>query len=200
MPEAVGPARRTPVLRGPIVSPSSFISIEPLNPSARFCLRMDPAIATDLSEVAGFLIGVPINRGTSKGDRTAMRLGPNEWTLLGPEKDAETIEREICSALAAPFFSLTDIGHRDVAVAISGKHAVEVINGGCPLDLDDAAFPPGSATRTLLGKAEIVLLRVNDEANYRVETARSFAEYVQSLLKELAREFLQEPAESNTTE
>ena len=129
-----------------------------------------------------------------------MRLGPNEWILLGPEEDAETIEREIYSAIAEPFFSLADIGHRDVAIAISGKHVVEVINGGCPLDLDNAAFPPGSASRTLLGKAEIVLLRVSDEPAYRVETARSFAEYVQSFLKELAREFLQELEKSNISE
>jgi len=30
------------------------------------------------------------------------------------------------------------------------------INGGCALDLSTVAFPAGTATRTLLGKAEIV--------------------------------------------
>jgi sarcosine oxidase, subunit gamma len=199
MPETMGVAQRTPVLGGPIVSPNGLVSIEPLNPSARFCLRIDPAAATDLNEVAGFLIGIPINRGTVMGDRTAMRLGPDEWILLAPEDDAATIEREIKSALATHIFSLADIGHRDVPVAVSGKHAAEVINGACPLDLDDAAFPPGSASRTLLGKAEIVLLRASADAYYRVESARSFAEYVQSLLKELAREFLQELDESSTS-
>jgi sarcosine oxidase subunit gamma len=68
-------------------------------------------------------------------------------------------------------------------------YAREVINGGCPLDLDDAAFPPGRATRTLLGKAEIVLLRPDTPHTYRIECWRSFAPYVRGLLAEVAREF-----------
>jgi sarcosine oxidase subunit gamma len=72
---------------------------------------------------------------------------------------------------------------------VSGRHAAEVLNSGCPLDLAEAAFPAGTATRTLLGKAEIVLMRLDDGPTYRVECWRSFAQYVHGFLLEAAREF-----------
>ena len=45
------------------------------------------------------------------------------------------------------------------------------------------------ATRTLLGKAEIILWRLHDAPAYRVECGRSFAPYVYAFLREAAREF-----------
>ncbi len=46
----------------------------------------------------------------------------------------------------------------------------------------------GAGTRTLFGKAEIVLIRT-DETAYRLECWRSYATYVQGFLAEAAREF-----------
>jgi sarcosine oxidase subunit gamma len=62
-----------------------------------------------------------------------------------------------------------------------------VLNGGCPLDLDPSAFPAGAATRTVFGKAEIVLLREADD-RFRVECWRSFSDYVFGLLEAAARD------------
>jgi len=65
---------------------------------------------------------------------------------------------------------------------VAGPQAAEVINSGCPLDLSPSAFPPGAATRTLLGKAEIILSRWEEMAAFEVECARSLAAYVQEFL------------------
>jgi sarcosine oxidase, subunit gamma len=119
----------------------------------------------------------------------AARLGPNEWLLLGPEHDEEALARQIEAALAGRLHALVDIGHGTAAVEVSGRHAPDVLNAGCPLDLANDAFPTGSATRTLLGKAEIVLMRLDDAPTYRVECGRSFARYVHDFLLEAAREF-----------
>ena len=48
------------------------------------------------------------------------------------------------------------------------------------------AFPAGSATRTILGKAEIVLQRRAADS-FTVTTWRSFAPYVQGFLVEATR-------------
>ena len=40
-----------------------------------------------------------------------------------------------------------------------------------------------------MGKAEIVLMRLDDRPTYRVECWRSFASYVHGFLTEAAREF-----------
>jgi len=53
--------------------------------------------------------------------------------------------------------------------------------------LGPQAFPAGSATRTLLGKAEIVLSRPGEAPSFEVECARSFARYVRDFLLEAAR-------------
>ena len=60
------------------------------------------------------------------------------------------------------------------------------LNAGCPLDLD--RLPAGGDTRTVLDKAEIVLMRF-DREHFRLETARSFAEFVWNVLESAGREF-----------
>jgi sarcosine oxidase subunit gamma len=178
-------------IRHPIIAASAGdnASVAVLDPAARFSLRLGSADEAARRSVAGFSIDLPINRCSVEGERIAARLGPDEWLLIGPEADNVRIEQQITAGLAGAFFSLVDIGHRNVGFRVGGAHAAEIVNGGCPLDLDDAAFPAGSATRTVFGKAEIVLIRPGAERVYRIECWRSFAPYVHGLLKEVAREF-----------
>ena len=164
------------------------IAVHPLKPHARFSLRVPEGAAAEIGTVAGFRLDQPITRSASAGDRVSARLGPNEWLLIGPEAEAEAIGAEIETALSGRFHSLVDIGHRNVGIEVSGHHAAAVLNAGCPIDLGDDAFPVGAATRTILGKAEIVLIR-SDASRYRVECWRSFALYVHGFLREAARDF-----------
>ncbi len=165
------------------------LSVTPMGAAARFSLRLAYNQAEKLVKAGGMQLDMPINTCKLAGERMSARLGPDEWLLIGPEADNVSLGREVASGLAGSFFSLVDIGHRNVAIQIDGPHAAEIINGGCALDLDDAYFPGGSATRTLFGKAEIVLIRPNVERTYRMECWRSFAPYVYGLLKDVAREF-----------
>jgi sarcosine oxidase subunit gamma len=74
---------------------------------------------------------------------------------------------------------------------VTGPSAAAALNAFVPLDLDDAAFPVGSCTRTLLGKSEIVLWRTSI-LDYRLEVARSFSAYVWRLLEAASRQYLAE--------
>jgi sarcosine oxidase subunit gamma len=74
-------------------------------------------------------------------------------------------------------------------VQVSGPHAGAILNAGCPLDLDPAEFPPDMCTRTLLGKAEIVLWRTGG-AEFHLEVWRSFSDYVLEFLREAAQDFV----------
>ena len=102
---------------------------------------------------------------------TALWLGPEEWLLLG----------------AADFQadSVVDVSHAFAGLDVTGALAADTLNAGCPLDLDLAAFPVGMCTRTILGKAEIILWR-RDAEWFRIEIARSFAAYVLAFLRESA--------------
>ena len=81
--------------------------------------------------------------------------------------------------------SAVDVSHRNCAILVTGRAAVDVLNAGCPLDLSLAAFPVGAATRTVLGKIEIVLMRTGEDA-FRVECWRSFADYAFTYLADAA--------------
>src|SRR5580658_180008 len=61
--------------------------------------------------------------------------------------------------------------------------AATLLAAGCPLDLDARAFPVNMCTRTVLGKAEVVLWRTGTQ-QFRIEVWRSFAAYVCAFLAE----------------
>ena len=185
----VGSIFRQSILTASIGDRNSELSVTPMGPAVRFSLRLPYNQAEKLVTAGGIQLDMPINTCRLAGQRMSARLGPDEWLLIGPEADNGSLGREVVGGLAGSFFSLVDIGHRNVAIQIDGPHAADIINGGCALDLDEAHFPSGSATRTLFGKAEIVLIRPNVERTYRVECWRSFAPYVYGLLKDVAREF-----------
>ncbi len=142
---------------------------------ARFSLRV--------SEAAAQSLGLPaaINSSSSKTGQTAFRLGPDEFLLLLPEGESPAIN------IAEPY-SLVDISHRQTAILLQGPHAAEMLNAGCPLDLDKTAFPIGMATRTMFMKADIVLWRTGTET-FHIEVWRSFAPYVWSLLEVIGQEY-----------
>ncbi|NJR13786.1 MAG: sarcosine oxidase subunit gamma, partial [Phyllobacteriaceae bacterium] len=89
-------------------------------------------------------------------------------------------------AKVAAFHSAVDVSHRNAALSVSGAGAADVLNAGCPQDLSLAAFPVGACSRTLLGKAEVVLYRMAQE-QFHVEMWRSFAPYVADFIEDAIR-------------
>jgi sarcosine oxidase subunit gamma len=142
-------------------------------PMARFSLRLADSTGLDLP--------VAINSSLTANGRTALRLGPDEFLLLLPEGEAPA------TAFPQPH-ALVDISHRQSAILLDTPHAAAMLNAGCPLDLDERAFPVGMATRTLFMKADIVLWRTGGDS-FHIEVWRSFAPYVWSLLKVVGQEY-----------
>ncbi len=79
-----------------------------------------------------------------------------------------------------------DVSGRQIGLAVMGPGSNAMLAAGCPLDLD--RFDVGCCTRTLLGKAEIVLWRTAP-MGWRVEVWRSFAAYVRALLAQAGRDW-----------
>ena len=165
------------------------VAIRLLAPRARFSLRLDPSRLSRAKGSAGFALDLPINRCQAVGGRAAMRLGPDEWLLCGPQGEAAQIAADVEAALAGLHHALVDVGHARIALSVSGPRAADAINSGCALDLLPAAFPAGTATRTLLGKAEITLARWDAAPVFEIECGRSFAAYVRDFLHDAARQY-----------
>src|SRR5262245_51886133 len=138
--------RRLPASAGMPGTRSTAITIEPLDVRARFSLRLRLATAADAARPIPSGLNIPVNTSVTVSGRIAARLGPDEWILCGT--DVERLVRELDALLQGQCYSIVDIGHRHAAFMVAGTHARVAINAGCPLDSDDAAFPPDGATRT----------------------------------------------------
>lgn len=157
------------------------VRVRPLAPEAKFSLRLRRDAP---AEAAGFRLDQKINGYVRNGARWSARLGPDEWLIGAPEAEGSEVADAIAAAIGERPYSLVDVSHRNVAIEIAGEDAAVALNAGVPIDLSDAAFPAGSATRTLLGKCEIVLVRAGAEPTYHVEVWRSFATYAHGFLNE----------------
>ncbi len=160
-----------------------------LPPAARFILQGGQAARTAAGAAFGVALPEDSCRASSSGERAALWLGPDEHLLLAPADDAQIVSAGLGAALAGIAHSLVDVSQRQLALQVSGPNAGAILNTGCPLDLDPAAFPTGMCTRTLFGKSDIIIWRTGAD-EFRLEVWRSFADYVRELLQEAARDFV----------
>ena len=126
-------------------------------------------------------------RSVSGAYHSVLWLGPDERLVLAPADGRTALLVTLEAATAPHAHSLVDVSHRQLAFELRGAIAAPLLNSQCPLDLSLAAFPVGMCTRTVFSKAEIVLWRTAPET-FHLEVWRSFADYVVTLLQEVARE------------
>ena len=171
--------------QGPYIAASPLV--RPLPLATRLLLRAK----SDVMSIAVSALGLPFAetacRAVSKSARSALWLGPDERLLLAAQSELTELQDLLSKALAGRAHSLVDVSHRQCALEVSGPEAGLLLNCGCPLDLDPSAFPVGMCTRTVLGKAEIVLWRTAGHS-FHLEVWRSFVPYVSKVLALAAHE------------
>ena len=186
---AVVPPRPVAATEAVASSPAcAAVRLTALAATQRLAIRAVPAAATALGAALGVLLGTVPCRAITARDRAALWLGPDEWLVFAPDDEAGLVEQAM-AAVGGLTASVVDVSHRTVSIELAGPRAVWCLNAFCALDLDQHVFPIGFCTRTLLGKAEIVLWRTESDA-FHIEVARSFAPYVRGCLEEARREFL----------
>ena len=159
------------------------VRVAVLPPTGRISLRAPPESLAALSRALGVRLPTKPKTSAAQGGRTALWLGPDEWLVIDeaggdPLADCARVE---------DLHSAVGISHRNVAFSVEGPNAEATLSAGCPQDLSLAVFPVGAASRTILGKAEIVVLRTADHA-FRVECWRSFSDYVFAFLADAAKD------------
>jgi len=158
-----------------------------LPPASRFTLRGRAPVMAAAGIALGLTLSEVACRSTTNSRCAALWLGPDEQLLLAAVGDGAAIGAQLRDALSGLPHSVVDMSHRQLALEVSGATAQTLMNVGCPLDLHLSAFPVGMCTRTVLGKADIVLWRTGPDS-FHVEVWRSFADYVARFLAEAARE------------
>ncbi len=166
--------------------PGPLLDMAPSEDCSRFALRIARKDLVKASAAFGQDIPANIGKTSLTAEKTALCLGPDEWLLMAREDEGEEIAARFTVISEHTTHSLVDVGHRTVGIDVFGPAAALVLSAGCPLDLD--ALPIGHCTRTILDKAEIILMKLETE-HYRLEVMRSFTEFVWSFLSSAGREF-----------
>jgi sarcosine oxidase, subunit alpha len=194
------PAPPLPPLGAPVVTPAvtavgdgtEAATVTALAPTTRLAVRAGTSAATSIGRALGVLLGTVPCRAVVARDRAALWLGPDEWLVLAPDAETGLADKVMAALAEAPGVgvsaSVVDVSHRATSVEVAGPRAAWCLNAFCALDLGLHAFPTGMCTRTLLGKAEIVLWRIGTET-FHIEVARSLSPYVHACLEEARREF-----------
>jgi sarcosine oxidase, subunit alpha len=176
------------VVSPPVARPARSVQLAALEPATRLAIRAGTAAATAIGLAFGVLLPTVPCRAITARDRAALWLGPDEWLILAPAGTAIELVTLAIKAVGVHPASVIDVSQRTEALEISGEHAAWCLNAFCALDLDRRKFPPGTCTRTLLGKAEVTLWRIGAEV-FRVETPRSLFPHIWACLEEARLEF-----------
>ncbi|HEY1410885.1 MAG TPA: glycine cleavage T C-terminal barrel domain-containing protein, partial [Rhodopila sp.] len=171
----------------PVARPSGSVQLAALAPITRLLVRAGAAAATGIGLGLGVLLPTVPCRSMISRDRAALWLGPDEWLILAPDS-APDLAAQATKAAGDHPASVVDVSHRSQTLEITGAKAAWCLNGFCALDLDIQAFPVGMCTRTVLGKAGIVLWRIAPEV-FHVDVERSFVPYVWECLEAARLEF-----------
>ncbi len=179
-------AQRTSPLKERL-SGGAGVSITPAISMSRMSLRVKEKDVKAVGNALG--LALPMKPKTSKvasdktsAQRSALWIGPDEWLVI----DAEGADLIGALAKIKSAHSAVDISHRNTAIVLEGKNAVEVLRAGCPQNLNDSVFPIGACSRTILGKAEVVVWRTGAQC-YHVECWRTFSDYVFKFMTQAAK-------------
>lgn len=137
----------------------------------------------------GLTLAVPVNRATSARGKWALRIGPDEWLIDTGMESAGLTATELRHTLAGDHASVIDISDGIAVFDVTGERSVDLLRKGCALDLHPAAFAAGTATRTALAQATIVLCCLERSCRWRLYVDRSFAGYIWAWLRDAGREF-----------
>lgn len=168
---------------------SAAVILTAASPLVLLDLRSRDRAALDafLEEPLG-LGSPPVARAVSRAGNTLFRLGPDWWQLRC--KSRELADRLLQAEPAGPV-GATDISDAWLAIGVAGPRARDVLAKAATVDLHPAAFPAGSAARTLFGRVGILLSRLDkgEPPAFEVTVSRSNARFLWRWLADAAREY-----------
>jgi sarcosine oxidase subunit gamma len=189
------PVRRSPLTqRAPIEGDVGAIRIAERPFLAKFILRVNASEAADLllGAVGMTLPTTPLATATA-GDMVLLWLGPDEWMLIVPPEQAESVIAEAERALAGVHHQLVAVGDYYTLVEVAGTHAREALMKLTTLDLHPRVFRAGMAAGAIFGRAQATLWQAADDSQgaplFRLIVRWSMADYLWCLIADAGREF-----------
>jgi sarcosine oxidase subunit gamma len=164
---------------------SQSIELTRLAPARQIGLRVRPPAPAYL---AGLPLPLEPNRVALMGAVRVLWLGPDEWLIVA-EGEAPDLLPRLERAVAGRRAAVHDLSSSRMIVQIGGRHARDLLEAGCGLDLHPRAFGPGQCAQTLLARVPVILDRVGEAPHYRVLVRRSYARWLIDWLIDAAAQF-----------
>ena len=116
-------------------------------------------------------------------------LGPDEWLVTAPEDAAPELPARLARAVEDRRAVILDLSAARVAIEVSGRHARDLVQKGCGLDLHPRAFMPGQCAQTVFAKLPVIIDQFSTLPAYRLFVRRSSAPWLCRWLIDAAEEF-----------
>ena len=114
--------------------------------------------------------------------RALMRISPDQFWIIGREKDDIALE-------LGPQVAITPLSHSRTRIFLEGEPARDVLAKGIPLDFHRSAFKPGMFAMTGLHHTP-VLVHCISENRFELYAMRTFALTIWEWLTDAALEFV----------
>jgi sarcosine oxidase, subunit gamma len=121
-------------------------------------------------------------RSAASPPAPALRLGPDEWLIVGERGQETDILVRLQQAMADQRAQILDATASRTTVEISGAGATELLSKGCGLDLHPRIFLPGHAAPTILARTGVILHLIDAAPVWRVFVRASYARYLRDWL------------------
>ena len=131
------------------------------------------------------LLGIPLPEGPQEkvnDEPTAYWLGPNDWLLVNPAPDIDSVSSALRDSAGGATAIVTDMTDAWSIIDISGKDAAAGLVEGCSIDLHDSSFPSGCYALTRLQHLPVIIHRLDDTPRFRILVDRSVAQFLQDWL------------------
>ena len=113
---------------------------------------------------------------------TAYWLAPNDWLLVNPAPDIDSVSSALRDSAGGATAVVTDMTDAWSIIDISGEDAVAGLSEGCSVDLHDSAFPSGRYALTRLQHLPVIIHRLDDTPRFRILVDRSVAQFLRDWL------------------
>ena len=111
-------------------------------------------------------------------ERIIYWLAPNDWLLVNPTTDAESIKSALRDSASGATTIVTDVTDAWSIIDISGEDAAARLAEGCSVDFHDEVFPPGRYALTRLQHFSIIIHRMDNTPRFRILVDRSVARFL----------------------
>jgi sarcosine oxidase subunit gamma len=136
-----------------------------------------------LSGAVGAGLPAKVGDAVSAQGRTIMRVGPEHFWIVGPERD--DLAAKLSQSIAAGVGSILPLSHSRTRIFLEGAAAREVLAKGIPLDFDVNVFRIGQFALTGLHHTPVLVHRVAAD-RYELYAMRTFAHSIWEWLTDAA--------------